>query len=271
MYNLKEKLQVLELSDIQKNRIKQNIQQPIVRKNKTIPFVFAAAVALAIFFVAISLSSSSPTTTVQGANPEETLPFMTSNVAWWSIANTVLVIYVIFQLKKCLSIVKRWQHVHLLQQLNGILYKTHNAIGISMLLAGLIWSGAIILPWPLLFAQGCFIVLFTVAFVLGPVKDTKDNHWTSCPHCQVKMKRWHIISKSSLPTNEKCASCGNQLFIHEKYYPFVILFIVPYMGFPLNTFLELPKVFAVLYMILSFTTLCVFFVPYVIKFHKTEK
>ena len=271
MHNLKEKLQVLELSDIQKNRIKQNIQQPTIRKNKTVPFVFAAAVALAIFFVAISLSSSSPVTTVQGANSEETLPFMTSNVAWWSIANTVLVLRIVFLLKKCLRIVERWQHVHSLQQLNGILYKTPNAIAIFMLLAGLIWGGAIILPWPLLFAQGCFIVLFTVVFVLGPVKDTKDKHWTACPHCQVKMKRWHIISKSTLPTNEKCASCGNKLFIHDKYYPFVILFIVPYMGFPLQTFFGLSKVIAVIYMILSFTALCVFFVPYVITFHKTEK
>ena len=271
MHNLKEKLQVLELSDIQKNRMKENIQRPIARKNKTIPFIFAAAVALAIIFVAISLSPRSPATTVQGANPEEALPFMTSNVAWWSIANTVLAFSFVFLLKKCLRIVERWQHVHSLQQLNGILHKTKNAIGIALLLAGLIWGGAIYLPWPSLFVQGSFIVLLIVVLVFSYVKQTKDKHWTTCPHCQVKMKRWHIISKSASPTNEKCASCGERIFIQDKHYPFTVLFVVPYLGFPLQTFFELSKVIAVIYMIISFTALLIYVVPYVITFYKTEK
>ena len=271
MHNLKEKLQVLELSDIQKNRMKQNIQQPTIGKNKTIPIVFAAAVALAIFFVTISLSSSSPATTVQGANPEGNFPFMTSSVAWWSITNTVLVFIFVFQLKKCLRIVERWQHVHSLQQLNGLLYKTKNAIGIAFLLVAFIWGGAIILPWPLLFAQGSFIVLLIVFYVLGLVKQTKDKHWTVCPHCQVKMKRRHIISKAALYSYEKCTSCGERIFIHEKSHLIHMLFVVPYVGFPLKTIFDLSMIMVVLYIILSFTALYVFIVPYLITFHKTEK
>ena len=271
MHNLKEKLQVLELSDIQKKRMKENIQRPANRKNNTIPFVFAAAVALAIFFVALSLSPSSPTTTVQGANSKETLPFMTLRVVLWSIANTVLAISFVFLLKKCLRIVERWQYVHSLQQLNGKLYKMKNAIGVVLLLVAFIWGGAIILPWPLLFAQGCFIVLLIAVFVLGQVNQTKDKHWTVCPHCQVKMKRRHIISKAALYSYETCASCEGRIFIHEKS-PFLFMFLfIAYVGFPLNSLFGLSKIFVVIYIILSFTAVCVFTVPYIITFYKTEK
>lgn len=270
--NWKQELEQLKLTDVQKERMKERIKQPSIKRRKSfVPIIVPAFVMLTIFLIWLNVQ---PQTNYKTANQDtmEKLMFQPLNLEMtlWITATLILMIgSYTFLILNCLK-VKRWQHRPVVQKVQRI-FKSPKMIWLVLsvlLLQAVVWVGAFYLPYRLLFVQGFFSIFLIATILLTQIYLTRDLFQAHCPHCGEIFTKKQARKKAINAFKETCDECGERIYPDRKV---VQKQASVYLIAPICTALQWTGIHVVyMFSILVITGICLFFfiTPYLTQFTK---
>ena len=270
--NWKQELEQLKLTDVQKERMKERIIQPSIKRSRSyVPIIGPAFVILTIFLIWLNMQPQNNYKTASNDTAKGLL-FQPLNleIALWIVATLLLMMgsYTLFMLN-CLK-VKRWQHRPIIQKVQHML-KLPKMIWIVLsvlLLQAIVWIGAFYLPYRLLFVQGMFSIFLIALILLIQIYLTRDLFQAHCPHCGEVFTKKLASKKATMAYKETCDTCGELIYPDRKVVQKQGTF---YLIAPVCIALQWTGIHSVYsFSILIITGLCIFFfiTPYMTQFTK---
>ena len=274
MSKWKQELNRLSLTEMQKEKMKQLVKQPLPqssKRNSFVPIIAPMFVLLAIVFIWLQVSS--PGNDVKTATNDivRTTNVMTKGVIGLLTITMLLhvgaylsVMFVALKVKRIEKFkVFRWlkykiQHKQLFVIIACICMTTLMIVAVVLYAKNVVILLQIILVTLLWVNICCLQLLFT-----------KDNERSICPHCGVAYSRREIWKKSFYGHFEKCSSCGKGAYVDRKKSQGNFLTI--YMGGMVGMFitnLGIPIWLGICY-IVTYTVFAVIYIgPYTTQFTK---
>ena len=218
--NWKQELEQIRLTDVQKERMKERIKQPSIKRRKSfVPIIGPAFVILALFSIWLTLQPQTNYKTASRDTVRELL-FQPLNleITSWIVATLLLMMgsYTLFILN-CLK-VKRWQHRPVVQKVQRML-NLPNLIWLVLsvlLLQAIVWIGAFYLPFRLVFVQGMFSIFLIALILLIQIYLTRDLFQPHCPHCGEVFTKKQARKKATMAYKETCDTCGELIYPDRK-------------------------------------------------------
>ena len=270
--NWKQELEQLKLTDVQKERMKERINQPSIKRKKSfVPIIGPAFVILTIFLIWLNMQ---PQTNYKTASQDmmKEIMFQPLNleIILWITATLILMMgsYTLFIIN-CQK-VKRWQRRPVIQKVQRMI-KSPKMIWLVLsvlLLQAIVWIGAFYLPYRLLFVQGFFSIFFIAMMLLIQIYLTRDLFKAHCPHCGEVFTKKQVRKKGAMAFRETCDVCGELIYpdrkVVQKQAPF-------YMIAPVCIALQWTGIHGIyMFSILVITGICtiIFIAPYTTQFTK---
>ena len=218
--NWKQELKQIKLTDVQKERMKERINQSSIKRRKSfVSIIGPAFVILALFSIWLTLQPQTNYKTASQDTVRELL-FQPLNleIALWIVATLLLMTgsYTLFILN-CLK-VKRWQPRPVVQKVQRML-KLPKLIWLVLsvlLLQAIVWIGAFYLPYRLVFVQGMFSIFLIALILLIQIYLTRDLFQPHCPHCGEVFTKKQARKKATMTYKETCDKCGELIYPDRK-------------------------------------------------------
>ena len=273
MRNLKERLEPVKLSDVQRQRILQNVkgsrfQQENERRWKLGPFIASSILAVAGLFILIALLSEPTSLLEQGAESSTAsnvkLDLSIKAVILATVASISMVISYI-ALQKNLHEVKRWQTTTKLRAYmdNKICSTIFYIVGLAV-----IWSGTLLLTWAELYVQIWFSMFCIFSIFMWQIWLTRDNEWCKCPHCGTPLTRKAIRKKTTWYFRETCDECGKRIYLIKRAESIVEVVGLPFVFFMYYSFFDLNPLLTIITIVTVIWFTLRYIMPYSYQFDK---
>ena len=273
MRNLKERLEPVKLSDVQRQRILQNVKdKPFQKENerrwKLGPLVASSILAVAGLFILMALLSEPASLFKQGAESSTTSSVkldLSIKALILAMFTSISMVISYIALRKNLHEVKRWQTTTKLRA-----YMDNKIFSIIVYIVGLavIWSGTLLLTWAELYVQIWFSMFSIFSIFMWQIWLTRDNEWCKCPHCGTPLTRKAIRKKTTWYFRETCDECGKRIYLIKRAESIVEVVGLPFVFFMYYSFFDLNPLLTIIMIVTVIWFTLRYIMPYSYQFDK---
>jgi CXXC-20-CXXC protein len=266
MDKLKERLQPLQLSDEQKDKIYAQARNP-KKQFAIIPFIIPVFIAIALLFIILQTMPPTMSSVTSAQSILKTELPLRYYILTTVTSIQVIVAYVLF--KRNLKTTTRWQKNAFLQELHAAMTKPTIVITVIVVLIGAMWLGLLSIGnrWyvEILFVSWMYIILLLILLY-----GVRKMERTTCPHCGVKLTRRQILVKSAMQYRERCNTCKRLIYLTKaSKQQMIAIFFWPVMPIWIgNIASSLHTGLVMIFCLVNILTIVYIYVPVMVEFTK---
>lgn len=274
MNDVKRSISRIHLSDEQKQRMKQHIKneqvtgRQVSKSKNYVPFVSAAFVVVAGLFLLLLQPGELLVESgeVNGSfNIAEILRQVERSHIYWAIASACFYILSMHLLRRSIIETVRWQNDPRIQEWHAFVVNKNKFwfINSTIILIYLFGTFSIFSIWVHYIVFLVVFILFYLSYTLFTIR---QNVWSCCPTCGIKLTRKQIRKKTSYSAfKETCDACNSPLFLKSVAASRNSIGFIPALMIPLVNWFDYPILFIVI-LIASLLFIHYRFAPYMLQF-----